>query len=224
MAERTKEEIRKLSAPLSLSLTPWDWLKKAQLLRDASNQLFVRFENDQLAHDERFERELSFATHTSVLMTLALDAPDDSVLMMLFGFAIENLLKGLYVSTLKNAKRPRTLNELGVSRHGLAVIAKKVEAALGEQFSESEIKLLTDLEQTIVWRGRYPSPVDADRLISTSSDTLPSAPSFQYPEHHFAASKLYDRLEALLIPRAPFSVRKGLLGKTYLGRMPDDAG
>ena len=214
MAERTKEEIRKLSAPLSLSLTPWDWLKKAQLLRDASNQLFVRFENDQLAHDERFERELSFD----------LDAPDDSVLMMLFGFAIENLLKGLYVSTLKNAKRPRTLDELGVSRHGLAVIAKKVEAALGEQFSESEIKLLTDLEQTIVWRGRYPSPVDADRLISTSSDTLFSAPSFQYPEHHFAASKLYDRLEALLIPRAPFSVRKTLLGKTYLGRMPDDAG
>jgi hypothetical protein len=214
MAERTKEEIRKLSAPLSLSLTPWDWLKKAQLLRDASNQLFVRFENDQLAHDERFERELSFD----------LDAPDDSVLMMLFGFAIENLLKGLYVSTLKNAKRPRTLDELGVSRHGLAVIAKKVEAALGEQFSESEIKLLTDLEQTIVWRGRYPSPVDADRLISTSSDTLFSAPSFQYPEHHFAASKLYDRLEALLIPRAPFSVRKILLGKTYLGRMPDDAG
>jgi len=214
MAERTKEEIRKLSAPLSLSLTPWDWLKKAQLLRDASNQLFVRFENDQLAHDERFERELSFD----------LDAPDDSVLMMLFGFAIENLLKGLYVSTLKNAKRPRTLDELGVSRHGLAVIAKKVEAALGEQFSESEIKLLTDLEQTIVWRGRYPSPVDADRLISTSSDTLFSAPSFRYPEHHFAASKLYDRLEALLIPRAPFSVRKTLLGKTYLGRMPDDAG
>jgi hypothetical protein len=167
MAERTKEEIRKLSAPLSLSLTPWDWLKKAQLLRDASNQIFVRFENDQLAHDERFERELSFD----------LDAPDDSVLMMLFGFAIENLLKGLYVSTLKNAKRPRTLDELGVSRHGLAVIAKKVEAALGEQFSESEIKLL-----------------------------------------------LYDRLEALLIPRAPFSVRKILLGKTYLGRMPDDAG
>ena len=214
MAERTKEEIRKLSAPLSLSLTPWDWLKKAQLLRDASNQIFVRFENDQLAHDERFERELSFD----------LDAPDDSVLMMLFGFAIENLLKGLYVSTLKNAKRPRTLDELGVSRHGLAVIAKKVEAALGEQFSESEIKLLTDLEQTIVWRGRYPSPVDADRLISTSSDTLFSAPSFQYPEHHFAASKLYDRLEALLISRAPFSVRKILLGKTYLGRMPDDAG
>ena len=69
MAERTKEEIRKLSAPLSLNLTPWDWLKKAQLLRDASNQLFVRFENDQLAHDERFERELSFATHTSVRMT-----------------------------------------------------------------------------------------------------------------------------------------------------------
>jgi hypothetical protein len=209
MEERTKEEIKKLSAPLSLNLTPWDWLKKAQLLRDASNQLFVRFEKDRLAYDERFEQNPSFD----------LVSPDDSVFIMLFGFAIENLLKGLYVGTLKNAKRPRTLNELGVSRHGLAVIAKQVEAALGEQFSESEMKLLTDLEQTIVWRGRYPSPVDADSLISTSSDTLFSAPSFRYPEHHFAASKLYDRLEALLIPRAPFSVRKTLLGKAYVGRM-----
>jgi hypothetical protein len=175
-------------------------------------------------HDERFERELSFATHTSVLMTLALDAPDDSVLMMLFGFAIENLLKGLYVSTLKNAKRPRTLNELECPAMGSLSLRRKLKRRWGEQFSESEIKLLTDLEQTIVWRGRYPSPVDADRLISTSSDTLFSAPSFQYPEHHFAASKLYDRLEALLIPRAPFSVQKILLGKTYLGRMPGDAG
>jgi hypothetical protein len=210
MAERTKEEIKNLSAPLSLNLTPWDWLKKAQLLRDASNQLFVRFEKDRLAYDERFERNPSFD----------LVSPDDSVLMMLFGFAIENLLKSLYVSTLKNAKRPRTLNELGVSRHSLAVIAKQVEAALKEQFSESEMKLLTDLEQTIVWRGRYPSPVDADSLISTSSDTPFSAPLFRYPEHHFAASKLYDRLEALLIPRATSSVRKTLLGKAYVGRMP----
>jgi len=213
MAERTKQEIKNLSARFSLSVTPWDWLKKAQVLRDASNQLFVRFEKDRLAYDERFERNPSFD----------LESPDDSVLMMLFGFAIENLLKGLYVSTLKNSKRPRRVTELGVSRHKIADIAKKVAAALGEQFSESEINLLTGLEHMIVWRGRYPSPVDTDKLISTSRHTLFSEPSFRYPENHFAASKLYDRLESLLIPRAPFSIQTKLLGKAYVGRMPGDA-
>jgi len=215
MPQRTREEIKKLSTRFSLNVTPWDWLKKAQVLRNASNQLFVCFEKDRLAYDESFEQNPSFD----------LEPPDDSVLMMLFGFAIENLLKGLYVSTLTNAKRPRRVSELEVSRrHEMADIAKKVEVALGEQFSESEINLLTGLEHMIVWRGRYPSPVDTDRLVSTSSQTLFSEPSFRYPEDHFVAVKLYDRLETLLIRRAPTSVqRKLLLGNVLIGRMPSES-
>jgi hypothetical protein len=213
MAERTKEEIKNLSARLSLNSSPWDWLKKARVLRHASNHLLIHFEEDRLAYDEEFERSLSFD----------LEPPDDSVLMMLLGFAIENLLKGLYVSTLKNAKRPRTLRELGVPGHALAVITKKVEIALGEKFSRCELDILTAVEQTIIWYGRYPSPVHADKLISTSGHILFSMPMFRYPEHHFAACTLYDRLESLLIPRAPFSVQKRMLGNAYVGRMPGDS-
>lgn len=209
MAERTKEEISKLSAGFLLNLTPWDWLKKAKLLRNASNQLFVRFEKDRLAYDETMGQNPSFD----------LEPPDDSVLMMLFGFAIENLLKGLYVSTLQNAKRPRKLTELGLSQHRLSAIAKRIEGSLGEQFAESEINLLVGLEQMILWQGRYPSPVDVERLASWFF----SPSFFRYPEHHFAASKLYDRLEFLLTERAPFSVQKKLFGKAIVGRMPGDA-
>src|SRR5450755_2185389 len=109
MAERTKKEIKTLADPLSLRVTPYDWLKKAQTLRQASNHLLIRFEEDQLAHDEQFELNPDFD----------LESPDGSVLMMLLGFAIENLLKGLYVSTLPIVTPPRTLRKLGVQGHSL---------------------------------------------------------------------------------------------------------
>jgi hypothetical protein len=214
MAERTKEQIRKLSAHFQLPVTPWDWLRKARSLRDAFNHLLIHFEEKRLAFDEKFEREESWD----------LESPDDSVVMMILGFAIENLLKGLYVSTLSISKRPQRIKDLGEKSHKLAAIAMKIEAALRERFSESEVCLLNAIEQTILWHGRYPSPVHVDKLVSTSSDGLFATPSFRYPDHHFDACALYDRLESLLIPRAPFRAKKNLLGTTYyVGLMPGEA-
>jgi hypothetical protein len=213
MTQRSKTEIRNLAQRLSLNVTPYDWLTKAQLLRQASNYLLVRFEEDQLVHDEEFERTADFD----------LNPPDSSVLMMLLGFAIENLLKGLYVSTLPNVKRPRTLKELGITDHLLETIASKITAALNEQFSKRELEILSGIEQSIVWWGRYPSPIDTDKLISRSADSLFSAPSFRYPADHFDACAFCDRLEALLKPRAPFSIQRMLLGNTAnVGLMPGE--
>jgi hypothetical protein len=203
MAERTKTEIRKLSARLSFRATPYDWLEKARALRRASNHLFIRFEEELLAYEEGFEQASSFE----------LVRPDSSVLEMLLGFAIENLLKGLYVSTQKIAN-PRTLRELGVSRHDLSNIANEVAVKLGEQLSKRDLDILVAVEQTIMWRGRYPSPIDVEKLISSKDSSIFSAVWFRYPD----ACTLYDRLEALLIPRAPFSIRKGNLGRS--GLMP----
>jgi hypothetical protein len=212
MAERTKKEIKTLADPLSLRVTPYDWLKKAQTLRQASNHLLIRFEEDQLAHDEQFELNPDFD----------LESPDGSVLMMLLGFAIENLLKGLYVSTLPIVTPPRTLRKLGVQGHSLTDLAGKITDALGEQFTKRELDILTAVEQSLVWCGRYPSPIDADKLISPSADTSFSMPLFRYPVDHFDACTLYDRLESSLTPRAPFSIQRMTLGTSRVGRMPGD--
>lgn len=117
-----------------------NWLTKAQSLRQASNYLLVRFEEEQFVHDEEFERAADFD----------LNPPDISVVMMLLGFAIENLLKGLYVSTLPNVKRLRTQKELGVTDHSLGTMASKITAALNEPFSKREFKILNGIEQSIV--------------------------------------------------------------------------
>jgi hypothetical protein len=208
MAERTKTEIRKLSARLSFSATPYDWLEKARALRRASDHLFIRFEEELLAYEEGFEQTSSFE----------LEPPDSSALAMLLGFAIENLLKGLYVSTQKIAN-PRTLRELGVFRHDLSIIASEVAVKLGEELSKRDFDILAAVEQTIVWRGRYPSPSDVDKLISSKDSSMFSAQMLRYPD----GCRLYDRLEALLIPRAPFG--KSAWGNLNLvvGRWPSIA-
>jgi hypothetical protein len=86
-----------------------------------------------LAYNEQFERTPDFE----------LDPPDGNVLMMLLGFAIENLLKGLYASTLPIVKPPRALKESGIQGHSLDVIAKKITDALNEPFSKREFEILT---------------------------------------------------------------------------------
>jgi hypothetical protein len=142
MAERTKTEIKKLSARLSFSAAPYDWLKKARALRRASDHLFIRFEEELLAYEEGLDSSFELVS------------PDSSALALLLGFAIENLLKGLYVSTQKIAN-PRRLKELGVSHHGLLDIAHEVAGKLGEQLSTRDLDILAAVEQTIMWRGRY---------------------------------------------------------------------
>jgi hypothetical protein len=194
VAERTKTEIRKLSARLLFRSAPYDWLEKARALRRASDHLFIRFEEERLAYEEGY-----FDSPEPV-------PPDSSALALLLGFAIENLLKGLYVSTQKIAN-PRKLSDLGrVSRHDLLDIAKEVADKLGEQLSTRDLDILAAVEQTIVWRGRYPTPTDVDKLISSNDSSTFPAPMLRYRD----GCRLYDRLEALLIPRAP--TRKWQLG------------
>jgi hypothetical protein len=195
MAERTKTEIRKLSARLSFRAAPYDWLEKARTLRQASDHLFIRFEEEMRVYEEAYF-DSSFE----------LEPPDGSALALLLGFAIENLLKGLYVSTQKIAN-PRKLSDLGrVSRHELLDIAKEVAGKLGEQLSTRDLDILAAVEQTILWRGRYPTPIHVDKLISSKDSSIFPAQMLRYPD----GCRLYDRLEALLIPRAPFSIRGNL--------------
>jgi hypothetical protein len=106
MAERTKTEIRNLSARLSFRAAPYDWLKKARALRRASDHLFIRFEEELLAYEESLDSSFELVP------------PDSSALALLLAFAIENLPKGLYVSTQKIAN-PRRLKELWVCLGGI---------------------------------------------------------------------------------------------------------
>ena len=88
------------------------------------------------------------------------------VYMMLVGCAFENLLKGVYVRQLTRGKKgnliltPKLPKELAV--HNLVWFAQKLTLDLSSQ----QINVLERLEETIVWRGRYPVPIEHTKLIT----------------------------------------------------------
>jgi hypothetical protein len=183
-----------LRGKISLQVRPQDWLNKARQLKRAADLLFIKFEEERIGFDEEFERDLS----------TKLPFPDDSVITMLLGFAVENLLKGLYVSTLKRVKGIKDLSELELpgQRHELEPIALAVEPKLNIKFSQEQIHLLHALEHVVLWYGRYPSARNIDDLIPAHENGLFKKFMFNYPEDHFAALQLYQSLEAKLVVRA----------------------
>lgn len=70
---------------------------------------------------------------------------------MLLGFAIENFLKGVWVSM--NASETKNVEKLpkAISGHNLVILAKEMAIDL----DECEVELLRVLSEYTTWRGRY---------------------------------------------------------------------
>jgi hypothetical protein len=193
MAKRAGKVPTWLRPKISLRVGPQDWLAKARQLKKAADLLFVEFENEQIKHDEEFERDYDFG----------LPSPDDTAVNMLLGFAVENLLKGIYVTTLENVKDIKDLSDLKLpgGRHELEPIADALRSKLKVEFSEHEIDLLHALEHMVLWAGRYPSARNIDDLIPADEMGGFKKFIFNYPDDHFATLELYERLETILRDR-----------------------
>jgi hypothetical protein len=183
-----------LRSRISLRVRPADWLARTRKLRKAADLLFMEFESEQEKFSEKFEKEPS----------IDLPFPEDSVFTMLLGFAVENLLKGLYVSTLEHVKDIKDLSELNFpgQGHELDPIARAVTSVLPIKFLEEEVKLLDALEHVVRWYGRYPSGRTIDDNVPMDEKGYFKKFIFSYPNDHFAGISLYDRLEAFLKNRA----------------------
>jgi len=175
---------------VSLSVAPWDWLSKARQLRRAADLLFISFEAEQ----EKYDRNPSDDA----------PIPDDSALVLLIGFAVENLLKGLYVTKcqtnkIKNMNAP---NIPGSGHQLLPIIEELQGSPLSFTFSTEERDILDVLEHTVLWSGRYPSARDIDDLIPMNEGGGFKKFYFHYPQDYFAALRLFDRIESALADRA----------------------
>jgi len=179
---------------ISLGVSPDRWLAKARQLKKSSNLLFVEYEKQQFDFDEKFERDPSITD----------DFPDDSVVVLLLGFAVENLLKGLFVAATATAtENVKSLKELEIpgDPHELEPIADAVERLFTINFSDEERELLQALEHYIRWWGRYPSATHIDNIFPTQDDGKFKKFMLHYPSDHFGIVALYDRLEEQLVAR-----------------------
>jgi len=97
------------------------------------------------------------------------------------------------------------------NRHELSPIAEAIAKPLGLTFSKDELDILSVLEHVILWFGRYPSARNIDDLTPMDATGTFKKFYFDYPNDHFSALGLYDRLEATLAGRALKPLQKSSL-------------
>ncbi|MCX5734999.1 MAG: hypothetical protein NTW68_11825 [candidate division NC10 bacterium] len=104
-----------------------------------------------------------------------------AVFLMLAGFAIEALLKGIVLagnpSTVSHGRLPKWL-----LNHDLSGLMQRANVPL----TGDEDELLRRLVEAVQWRGRYPVPRHAGELPDSHSVGIPDVNAFR---------ALYDRLE-----------------------------
>ena len=112
--------------------------------------------------------------------------------MLLAGYALENLLKGLYVAKNPSIVKNGRLIKWPGSGHGimkLIVLAnERLDDAEKIELSKDEKVLLDKLEVSIVWAGRYPIPKNVEDLMPLH---------FKVSEKN-QFNELFDRLAELL--------------------------
>ncbi len=87
----------------------------------------------------------------------------EQVASMLYGFALENLFKAIWVLQHQkehnvDGKRPITKFPSEIKTHDLVVLANLVEPKLGSEYKES----LYLLSEATIWSGRYPCSVNGE--------------------------------------------------------------
>jgi hypothetical protein len=175
---------------------PTAWLRLAQILRQAAEDLWIAGN----AHDEAPGSELG-----STVLTHWKD-PDatlpktggstSDVCFMLFGFALENLAKGIIVCRDPTLVSRQSLEKWHGKGHNLAALLDwaKIEV------TEDQRTLLDRTTRLTVWKGRYPVPMDFYRAGLEDPMVGYLAVTNVWPlDDYEGLSALYDKVKAVLI-------------------------
>lgn len=148
------------------------WLVKAAELLKAANLLWQQFLDDLEAFQKGERQEEPFIGSTA---------------LMLYGLAVENLLK----AGLAHQRKATTSNgSFGLKSHELAPLAEQ----LGLSLTDAEAELLERLEAFVSWAGRYPIPLVAQdlypRSMSTGQHAIHGVSSFDASEVNAIVEKI----------------------------------
>jgi hypothetical protein len=119
---------------------PGFWILSARRLKRSGDLIFQAYSND-------LEAMVNGATPTE-LENLELAG----VASMLFGLAIENLLKAIIISNDKSDQPPDRVRDWDRDGHELVSLAEKADINLNEKQRD----LLVRLTSSVRWSGKYP--------------------------------------------------------------------
>ncbi len=180
---------------------PVQWLNRAERLAEAVETL-LRVERDV---DVRYRQAWADAMDKlnsapeSIETLIEAQRPNYGAAQLLYGFAIENALKGLCVAAGSSLANPDKLDKR-LRQHDL----RKLAALAGVTLSPGEGGFLDRLTRFIEWGGRYPVGVNRD-THEEASDLWSSADRMlgDWSDAHRALRETYTRLEERLMALTP---------------------
>lgn len=181
---------------------PMMWVSAADELKHAAAPIFYgaaeqlpRFEEATRAAIEEADRKLDASSDRLATAKIKAHPPQFLPAFLLYGFAIENLLKGLYV-----ARNPEVIGteKVGVpATHNLNALANKASYAP----PASEFELLRKLTTITTWSGRYPVALTREGYGNTrlNRDAIFEDPVGAGIE----MQELVDKLRRIVVPDDP---------------------
>ena len=191
---------------------PRGWLESAKRLSAAAELIL----SDQLQHEVPYFRAHQAATDKALALACATingaghadieyDPPNYLPAQLLYGFALENVFKGLCV-----AKDPSLIGDLKlkaeIKSHDLKDLADKAGFTLGIE----EVPVLDALSQIAIWAGRYPVAVALDKYPDRYPMGDPQS-LLDYGAHHPILRRCFARAVETLEKLAGTGPRFGVV-------------
>lgn len=178
---------------------PTSWDRKAHCLRKAAGLLWDAGNEGRIATTGPKPQTLVSWEREGFEAPKMGGGQESEVCFMLLGFALENLAKGILVCrdpSLVSRKRLRGWHTDSQSGHDLVLLFDRCKIAV----SEPERRLLARTTRLIVWRGRYPIPmnfydIDPGRDPLTGQLAIGEGP---LEDDFNGLQALYERVDAAL--------------------------
>jgi hypothetical protein len=189
--------------------SPASWLLTAERLREGAEAILVHEQGFEVAYFRAYtaatEKAAAIAYsdgNDSGVAEIEARAPNYPAAQLLYGYALENLLKGIRIAKDPTLVSAGKLNRK-LTTHDLVELAKEAEFVLHVQ----EIPVAEALSKLSVWAGRYPvALLEAEFASTPNADEL-----LDYGSRHPIVKMMYDRAHAelsALLPR-PITNRHG---------------
>jgi hypothetical protein len=148
------------------ALTPGAWKSTSRNLKRAADKLYDFFHDSSVRQNNQFIEEIQSGHKVDGSRELKGDELEDmldgnliTIYFLLIGYAFENLLKAIIMLEHPEYFKPND-RITGIKSHDLVRLCSRCKIHLQLQ----EKKLLEKITIYIDWQGKYPIPLDPDKM------------------------------------------------------------
>jgi hypothetical protein len=172
---------------------PTPWLMHARTLRQAAEDLWISGNAHDRAPGSELGSTLLYAAKNPDYTPPETGGTTREVCFMLFGFALENLAKGIIVCRDPERVTPSGFKGWDTRGHKLVELFELAQIAL----TDDELGLLERVTRLTEWKGRYPLPMRFDKvtLHEPLLGYIALGESWP-PDEYKALCELYDKTKA----------------------------